>query len=122
MEPRTARSVPSASVSRCGAADQRLAAGLGLNWRYESDSALLNAYEGYHGVEPLYEDMRQAMHTTIGSITGERLLALSGVTSSCHDAIAPGAAPSPCTPVGTMARRRAPSSSPSPTTGPQPTS
>jgi len=67
-------------------------AGPGLNWHYESDSALRNIDGGYHGVELVYEEMRQAMHGAIGGITWERLLATSSVTYPCHSADDPGEA------------------------------
>jgi formate dehydrogenase major subunit len=69
---------------------QQIAAGMGLDWRYESDSALRNSDEGYHGVELVYEEMRQAMHAAIGGITWERLQAESSVTYPCHGTDDPG--------------------------------
>ncbi len=69
---------------------QQMAAGLGLQWSYENDSALRNTDEGYHGVELVYEEMRQAMHTAIGGITWERLQRETSVTYPCHSADDPG--------------------------------
>ncbi len=69
---------------------QQMARGLGLNWSYENDSILRNNEEGYHGVELVYEEMRQAMHAAIGGITWERLQRESSVTYPCHSASDPG--------------------------------
>ncbi|MDO8286552.1 MAG: molybdopterin-dependent oxidoreductase, partial [Rhodoferax sp.] len=69
---------------------QKMAAGMGLNWSYENDSVLRNSDEGYHGVELVYEEMRQAMHAAIGGITWERLQRESSVTYPCHSASDPG--------------------------------
>ena len=69
---------------------QQMAAGMGLNWRYEKDSALRNTDGGYHGVELVFEEMRQAMHTSIGGITWERLQRDSSVTYPCLSASDPG--------------------------------
>jgi formate dehydrogenase major subunit len=69
---------------------QQMAAGMGLNWRYEKDSALRNTDGGYHGVELVFEEMRQAMHTNIGGITWERLQRDSSVTYPCLSASDPG--------------------------------
>jgi formate dehydrogenase major subunit len=69
---------------------QRMAAGMGLNWSYENDSALRNSDGGYHGVELVFEEMRQAMHSAIGGITWERLQRESSVTYPCHSATDPG--------------------------------
>ena len=69
---------------------QKMAAGIGLNWSYENDSTLRNSDEGYHGVELVYEEMRQAMHAAIAGITWERLQAESSVTYPCHSASDPG--------------------------------
>jgi formate dehydrogenase major subunit len=65
-------------------------AGMGLNWNYENDSALRNIDGGYHGVELVFEEMRQAMHAAIGGITWERLQCESSVTYPCHSASDPG--------------------------------
>jgi formate dehydrogenase major subunit len=69
---------------------QQMAAGMGLNWSYENDSTLHNSDEGYHGVELVYEEMRQAMHAAIGGITWERLQRESSVTYPCHSLDDPG--------------------------------
>ena len=69
---------------------QKMAAGMGLNWSYENDSALRNSDVGYHGVELVYEEMRQTMHAAIGGITWERLQAQSSVTYPCLSADDPG--------------------------------
>jgi formate dehydrogenase major subunit len=69
---------------------QQIAGGMGLDWSYENDSALSNTNEGYHGVELVYEEMRQAMHAAIGGITWERLQRESSVTYPCHSADDPG--------------------------------
>ncbi|MBI2751353.1 MAG: formate dehydrogenase subunit alpha [Burkholderiales bacterium] len=69
---------------------QQIARGMGLDWSYENDSALRNTDEGYHGVERVYEEMRQAMHAAIGGITWERLQAQSSVTYPCHNTDDPG--------------------------------
>jgi formate dehydrogenase major subunit len=69
---------------------QKMAAGMGLNWSYENDSALRNSDLGYHGVELVYEEMRQTMHAAIGGITWERLQAQSSVTYPCLSADDPG--------------------------------
>jgi len=71
---------------------QEIANRMGLNWSYEKDSALRNADGGYHGVELVYEEMRQAMHAAIGGITWERLERESSVTYPCHSADDPGEA------------------------------
>ncbi|MFZ2329006.1 MAG: molybdopterin-dependent oxidoreductase, partial [Rhodoferax sp.] len=69
---------------------QQIARGMGLDWSYENDSALSNNDEGYHGVELVYEEMRQAMHAAIGGITWERLQRESSVTYPCQSADDPG--------------------------------
>ncbi len=69
---------------------QQIAAGMGLNWSYENDSTLRNTDEGYHGIELVYEEMRQAMHAAIGGITWERLQRESSVTYPCHSLDDPG--------------------------------
>ncbi|MEI8158939.1 MAG: molybdopterin-dependent oxidoreductase, partial [Burkholderiales bacterium] len=69
---------------------QQLAAGMGLNWSYETDSALRNTDGGYHGVELVFEEMRQAMYSAIGGITWERLQRESSVTYPCHSESDPG--------------------------------
>ena len=69
---------------------QKMAAGMCLTWNYENDSALRNTDGGYHGVELVFEEMRQAMHAVIGGITWERLQAESSVTYPCLSASDPG--------------------------------
>jgi len=69
---------------------QKIAAGIGLDWSYENDSTLRNTDEVYHGVERVYEEMRQAMHAAIGGITWERLRRESSVTYPCLSADDPG--------------------------------
>jgi formate dehydrogenase major subunit len=69
---------------------QEIASRMGLHWSYEKDSALRNVDGGYHGVELVYEEMRQAMHAAIGGITWERLERESSVTYPCHSADDPG--------------------------------
>ena len=61
---------------------QQMAAGMGLDWNYEG----LN-----HGVAAVYEEMRQAMHSSIAGITWERLERESSVTYPCLSAGDPGA-------------------------------
>ena len=61
---------------------QQLAAGMGLDWRYEG---------AHHGVAAVYEEMRRAMHSSISGITWERLLRESSVTYPCLRENDPGA-------------------------------
>jgi len=61
---------------------QQLAAGMGLNWNYAGPD---------EGVAAVYEEMRQAMHTSIAGITWERLQRESSVTYPCLSADDPGA-------------------------------
>jgi formate dehydrogenase major subunit len=61
---------------------QQLALGMGLNWNYSGPD---------DGVAAVYEEMRQAMHTSISGITWERLLRESSVTYPCLSADDPGA-------------------------------
>jgi formate dehydrogenase major subunit len=61
---------------------QQLALGMGLNWNYSGPD---------EGVAAVYEEMRQAMHTSISGITWERLLRESSVTYPCLSADDPGA-------------------------------
>ena len=70
---------------------QQMAQGMGLNWTYEKDSKLQNGAGGYHGVELVYEEMRQAMHAAISGITWARLQRESSVTYPCLSADDPGA-------------------------------
>ncbi|MDP2256309.1 MAG: molybdopterin-dependent oxidoreductase, partial [Polaromonas sp.] len=61
---------------------QQMAAGLGLGWHYEGPN---------EGVAAVYEEMRQAMHSSISGITWERLLRESSVTYPCLSEDDPGA-------------------------------
>ena len=61
---------------------QQMAAGMGLDWHYEGE---------HSGVAAVYEEMRQAMHSSIAGITWERLLRESSVTYPCLSADDPGA-------------------------------
>ena len=61
---------------------QQMAAGMGLDWRYE---------EEHHGVAAVYEEMRRAMHSSIAGITWERLQRESSVTYPCLSEGDPGA-------------------------------
>ncbi len=70
---------------------QQMAQGMGLNWTYEKDSKLQNGAGGYHGVELVYEEMRQAMHAAISGITWARLQRESSMTYPCLSADDPGA-------------------------------
>ncbi len=69
---------------------QKLAEGMDLKWSFENDSELRNKDGGYHGVELVYEEMRQTMHAAIGGITWERLHRESSVTYPCLSADDPG--------------------------------
>jgi formate dehydrogenase major subunit len=60
---------------------QQLASRLGLVWNYPGE---------HDGVAAVYEEMRQAMHTSIAGITWERLERESSVTYPCLDANDPG--------------------------------
>ena len=62
---------------------QQMAHGLGLRWDYSGE---------HHGVAQVYEEMRQAMHTSIGGISWERLQRQSSVTYPCHGPDDPGQA------------------------------
>ncbi len=62
---------------------QQMARGLGLVWDYSGE---------HHGVAQVYEEMRQAMHASIGGISWERLQSQSSVTYPCHDPEDPGQA------------------------------
>jgi formate dehydrogenase major subunit len=61
---------------------QQLAAGIGLAWNYPGPN---------DGVASVYEEMRQAMHSSIAGITWERLLRESSVTYPCLGTDDPGA-------------------------------
>ena len=67
-----------------------MAEGMGLNWSYENDSALRNCNGGYHGVELVCDEMRQALHAAIGGITWECHQVESSVTYRCLSASDPG--------------------------------
>ena len=82
---------------------QQMAQRFGLGWNYEraATSPPLPRGEGggegsahqgaaYHGVEHVYDEMRQAMHAAIGGITWERLQRDSAVTYPCLDENDPG--------------------------------
>ncbi|MCW5220455.1 formate dehydrogenase subunit alpha [Verminephrobacter aporrectodeae subsp. tuberculatae] len=60
---------------------QQIAQRMGLDWRYEGEES---------GVAAVYEEMRQAMHASIGGISWERLVRASSVTYPCHSADDPG--------------------------------
>jgi formate dehydrogenase major subunit len=60
---------------------QQIAQRLGLKWHYAGE---------HHGVAEVYDEMRQAMHATIGGITWERLQRESSVTYPCHSEDDPG--------------------------------
>jgi formate dehydrogenase major subunit len=60
---------------------QQLAQRLGLHWHYPGESA---------GVAEVYEEMRQAMATSIAGISWQRLLAQSSVTYPCLSESDPG--------------------------------
>ena len=60
---------------------QQIAQHMGLSW----------AYPGEHcGVAAVFEEMRQAMHASIGGISWERLQRESSVTYPCHSDTDPG--------------------------------
>jgi formate dehydrogenase major subunit len=60
---------------------QQIASRLGLDWRYGGE---------HSGVAAVYEEMRQAMHASIGGITWERLVRESSVTYPCLNEEHPG--------------------------------
>ncbi len=70
-------------AQRLGRAD-----GQPMGWHYDQDG------EGqpsvYHGVERVYDEMRQAMHAAIGGITWPRLLREGAVTYPCLSEDDPG--------------------------------
>jgi formate dehydrogenase major subunit len=78
---------------------QQIARRIGLDWNYDV-LAPLPLGEGwgegtpvsptYHGVEHVYEEMRQAMHAAIGGITWNRLQRESSVTYPCLTEDDPG--------------------------------
>ena len=61
---------------------QQMAAGMGLDWTCQGPD---------EGVAAFYEEMRQAMHSSILGITWERLQRESSVTYPCLGADDPGA-------------------------------
>ncbi len=69
---------------RLGRAD-----GQPMGWAYETQSNS-GADSVYHGVETVFEEMRQAMHTAIGGITWDRLTTEGSVTYPCLSADDPG--------------------------------
>jgi formate dehydrogenase major subunit len=69
---------------------QQIARRMGLAWDYENQSKLLPENDGYHGVELVFEEMRQAMAGAIGGITWRRLQRESSVTYPCLSADDPG--------------------------------
>ena len=60
---------------------QQMAAGMGLSWTYSGE---------HHGVAQVYEEMRQAMHTSIAGISWQRLERESSVTYPCLSEDDPG--------------------------------
>ncbi len=60
---------------------QRMARGLGLDWRYPGEEC---------GVAAVFEEMRQAMPSLIGGISWQRLQQHGSVTYPCLDADDPG--------------------------------
>jgi formate dehydrogenase major subunit len=69
---------------------QQIARRIGLDWNYENKSKLLPEDDGYHGVELVFDEMRQAMSTAIGGITWKRLQRESSVTYPCLTEDDPG--------------------------------
>lgn len=67
---------------------QEIARRMGLDWHYEKQSA--GGKVNYHGVEHVYDEMRQAMHGAIAGITWERLERESSVTYPCASEDDPG--------------------------------
>ena len=60
---------------------QQIAKGMGLEWGYAGPD---------HGVGEVFEEMRQAMHASIGGISWERLQGAGSVTYPCLNAEDPG--------------------------------
>jgi formate dehydrogenase major subunit len=69
---------------------QQMAQRFGLDWNYEDESNSRPDGAGYHGVELVFEEMRQAMHSAIEGITWPRLLREGAVTYPCLSAEDPG--------------------------------
>ena len=69
---------------------QQIARRIGLDWDYENQSKLTPEDAGYHGVELVFEEMRQAMAAAIGGITWNRLQRASSVTYPCLGEDDPG--------------------------------
>ncbi|WP_137895703.1 formate dehydrogenase subunit alpha [Ramlibacter sp. 2FC] len=73
---------------------QQIARRMGLNWHYDSPPLPLGEGRGegsvYHGVERVYDEMRQAMAAVIAGISWERLQRESSVTYPCLSADDPG--------------------------------
>jgi formate dehydrogenase major subunit len=69
---------------------QRMARRFGLGWGYEEESKGSPDDAGYHGVERVYEEMRQAMHAAIEGITWPRLVREGAITYPCLSAEDPG--------------------------------
>jgi formate dehydrogenase major subunit len=69
---------------------QQIARRIGLAWNYENQSKLSPKDAGYHGVELVFEEMRQAMAAAIGGISWNRLQHASSVTYPCLSADDPG--------------------------------
>ncbi|MBE2262259.1 MAG: formate dehydrogenase subunit alpha [Burkholderiaceae bacterium] len=69
---------------------QQLAERFGLGWSYEKQSEEAQKGDGYHGVEHVFEEMRQAMQGSIAGITWERLAREDSVTYPCLSEDEPG--------------------------------
>jgi formate dehydrogenase major subunit len=69
---------------------QQMARRFGLGWNYENESENAPDGAGYHGVERVFEEMRQAMHTAIEGVTWSRLQREGAVTYPCLGADDPG--------------------------------
>jgi formate dehydrogenase major subunit len=69
---------------------QQMARRFGLGWNYENESEIAPDDAGYHGVERVFEEMRQAMHAAIEGVTWSRLQREGAVTYPCLSADDPG--------------------------------
>ncbi|MBL8371132.1 MAG: formate dehydrogenase subunit alpha [Burkholderiaceae bacterium] len=69
---------------------QQMARRFGLGWNYENESEIAPDGAGYHGVERVFEEMRQAMHAAIEGVTWSRLQREGAVTYPCLSADDPG--------------------------------